>query len=96
MAEIVSDPTNFETLDFAFIDADKVSYLNYYEQCLKLMRKGGIIMFDNILWYGQVCDAEQDADTKAIVECGTAIGADPRVRVHCIYLSDGLLIAEKL
>ena len=56
-----------ETFDAAFIDADKINMLNYYEYCLKLVRSGGLIMLDNVLWGGSVADPnKQDDDTRAI------------------------------
>ncbi|HKO07580.1 MAG TPA: class I SAM-dependent methyltransferase, partial [Alphaproteobacteria bacterium] len=55
------------SFDFAFIDADKSNYRNYYERCLELVRPGGLIAVDNVLWSGKVADArKKDADTKAI------------------------------
>ena len=70
--------------DFAFIDADKSNYDNYYERALKLVRVGGLIGIDNTLWNGAVVDAtRQDADTKAIRALNTKVHADARVDSCC-------------
>lgn len=85
-----------ESVDLAFIDADKVNYRNYYEELLPRMRPGGLIVFDNVLWMGQVVDpSSQTGDTKAIREVNDFVVADPRVESVMIPVADGLLLARK-
>jgi predicted O-methyltransferase YrrM len=84
------------TFDFAFIDADKVNYDGYYERALKLVRKGGLIVLDNMLWYGQVADPSvQDADTVALRELNKKLHHDERVFVSLIAVGDGMSLAIK-
>ena len=82
--------------DFAFIDADKENYANYYERCLKLVRRGGVIAADNTLWYGRVAEpAIQDVDTRAIRAFNRALRRDRRVDVSLVPIGDGLTLAHK-
>jgi len=84
------------TFDFAFIDADKSNYDNYYERALKLVRVGGLIGIDNTLWNGAVVDASrQDDDTKAIRALNTKVHADTRVDVVLLPIGDGLTLARR-
>ena len=84
------------TFDFAFIDADKANYSNYYERCFELMRPGGLIAIDNVLWHGDVIHpAKQDEDTKAIRAFNERVSRDSRVWVSMLPLSDGLTLAMK-
>jgi predicted O-methyltransferase YrrM len=83
--------------DFAFIDADKVSYDAYYERALALLRPGGMIAIDNVLWGGDVADpAENDADTLALRALNTKIHADQRVLPSMLTIGDGLTLALKI
>ncbi len=83
--------------DFAFIDADKANYWNYYERVFELVRPGGLIVIDNVLWHGAVIDAaDQSRDTEAIREFNRKIHADARVAVSLATLGDGLMLACKL
>ena len=85
------------TFDFAFIDADKVGYGQYYEACLQLLRPGGLIAIDNVLWNGDVADpAIDDSDTEAIRVFNRKIHADPRVEISLVPIADGLTLARKL
>ena len=82
--------------DFAFIDADKESYCGYYEQCLSLLRPGGVIAIDNTLWDGRVADVYQvDEETSAIREVNKLVGSDARVECSLVPIGDGLLLARK-
>ena len=82
--------------DFAFIDADKTNYQNYYERCLKLLRRGGIIAIDNTLWYGKVLDRrDQTADTRAIRAFNRRLRRDRRVEICLVPVGDGLTLALK-
>jgi caffeoyl-CoA O-methyltransferase len=84
------------TFDFAFIDADKVSYRAYYEALLPRLRQNGLIVFDNVLWMGQVLDgATTSQDTRALQQLNDHIAADDRVEAVMISVSDGLTIARK-
>ena len=84
------------TYDFAFIDADKINYLKYYELCLDLIRPGGVIAIDNVLWGGSVIDsARTDDDTKAIREINDFIVSDKRVNISMIPVGDGVTLAVK-
>ncbi len=85
------------TFDFAFIDADKANYLNYYERALVLVRSGGLIVTDNVLWHGAVIDpADTTADTEAIRSFNRALHADARIALSIVPLGDGLTLACKL
>jgi predicted O-methyltransferase YrrM len=94
LAELIAagETGNF---DFAFIDADKENYDLYYEQCLKLVRPGGLIAIDNALWHGAVADpACNDADTAAIRALNRKIRDDARVDMVLLPIDDGLLLAR--
>ncbi len=85
-----------EAIDFVFIDADKINYPIYYELCLKLLRKNGIILFDNVLWGGAVADKEnQDRNTTAIRNLNLNLLDDYRVDISLVPIGDGLTIARK-
>ncbi|MGQ0741976.1 MAG: O-methyltransferase [Alphaproteobacteria bacterium] len=82
--------------DMAFIDADKKNYGGYYERSLGLVRKGGLILIDNALWYGRVADpAVTDDDTSAIRALNRKIHGDKRVDMALSTIGDGLMIALK-
>jgi len=84
------------TFDFAFIDADKSNYDAYYERALKLLRKGGLIVFDNMLWYGKVADdGVTDADTVALRALNAKLHQDERVFTSLISVGDGMHLAIK-
>ena len=86
-----------DTFDFAFIDADKLSYNIYYEYCLQLIRPGGLIAIDNVLWNGAVADtAINDEDTVAIRDLNEKIQADGRVEISLVPIADGLTLARKI
>lgn len=83
-------------LDLAFIDADKENYDTYYERCLKLVRPGGIILVDNVLWGGSVADpADVDADTQAIRALNAKLKSDERVDLVLLAAGDGMTCALK-
>ena len=84
-----------EPFDFGFVDADKENYEAYYERLLKLIRPGGLIAIDNVLWGGSVIDEEkQDADTEAIRRLNDKLKADERVSLSMIPIGDGLTLAR--
>jgi predicted O-methyltransferase YrrM len=86
-----------DTFDFAFIDADKENYDIYYEYAVKLVRRGGLIALDNVLWNGQVIDpTDQTPDTVAIRAINQKIHGDSRVDATLVPISDGLMLALKL
>lgn len=83
--------------DFAFIDADKKNYDQYYEYCLQLIRPGGLIAIDNVLWDGDVADAENDdPDTVAIRTLNNKIHTDSRVEISLVPIADGLTLARRI
>lgn len=84
------------TFDFAFIDADKTGYQTYYDRCLSLLRPGGIMLFDNVLWSGRVADpAETDEDTVALRDLAAFARKDNRVDIALTAVGDGVLICRK-
>ncbi len=85
------------TFDLIFIDADKTNYENYYERGLVLLRRGGLIAADNVLWSGRVIDPrERDADTEAIRKFNRKLHTDSRVALSMATMGDGLTLACKL
>jgi len=83
--------------DFAFIDADKGNYANYYERALTLVRKGGVIAIDNVLWDGKVIDPSvTDEHTEAIRAFNHKLHDDTRIALTLVPLGDGLTLACKL
>ena len=82
--------------DFAFIDADKESYLSYYERVLQLLRPGGLLAVDNVLWSGRVADPEvSDADTAALRHFNESLHRDERIDLSLVPIGDGLTLARK-
>lgn len=84
------------SFDFAFIDADKPAYPDYFERCLRLVRPGGLIAVDNVFWDGAVVDPNRrDADTEAIRRFNEALARDERVDLGIVPVGDGLALARK-
>jgi O-methyltransferase len=84
------------SFDFAFIDADKTSYDAYYEACLKLLRVGGVIVLDNMLWSGAVADLQkQDESTVALRKLNEKVSRDARVDCCLLTVGDGLMVVRK-
>jgi len=82
--------------DLAFIDADKENYARYYERCLKLVRRGGVIAIDNTLWYGRVIDRrDRSADTRAVRAFNRRLHRDRRIELAMVPIGDGLTLALK-
>ena len=82
--------------DFAFVDAEKTEYGDYYERLLTLLRPGGLILIDNVLWSGKVADPEsQTADTVAIRAFNEKLKRDERVSLSMLPVADGLTFARK-
>ncbi|MCZ2109554.1 MAG: O-methyltransferase [Dehalococcoidia bacterium] len=83
-------------IDLAFIDADKVNYLAYYEAILGKLAPNGLIVADNVLWYGRIFDeADQTADTRAIREFNAKVGNDPRVEAVLLTVRDGMTLIRR-
>ena len=88
-----SGPGSF---DLAYIDADKVNYDSYYEACLQLVRTGGLIAIDNVLWFGRVTDpTANDPDTSALKALNAKIVKDDRVEMVMVPVGDGVTLAMK-
>ncbi len=85
-----------ESFDFAFIDADKPNYAEYYERCLRLVRAGGLIAIDNVLWDGEVVNHDNmDPETEAIRAMNKLLQHDERVDISLVPIADGLTLARK-
>lgn len=90
------DQQQANTFDFAFIDADKSNYDSYYELALKLLRPGGVIAVDNVLWSGTVADLSvNDLSTEAIRALNNKIYTDTRVNACMLPIGDGVTLAIK-
>ena len=81
--------------DFAFIDADKTGYAAYYERCLQLLRQGGLIAIDNVLWSGAVARPARDEDTRALQALNERLHGDERIDLSMLPVGDGLTLARK-
>ena len=95
LSELISDGLT-NTFDFAFIDADKVNYDHYYELCLQLIRPGGLITVDNVLWGGATADDSiNDTDTTSIRALNDKLHRDERIDLSLVPIGDGLTLAMK-
>ena len=94
--QMLLDDGQGERFDFAFIDADKEGYATYYELLSRLIRPGGLIAVDNVLWGGAVIDPDKnDPDTEAIRQFNRSLLADARVDISLVPIGDGLTLARK-
>lgn len=84
-----------QTYDFAFIDADKTGYDGYYEQCLQLLRAGGLIAIDNVLRGGAVARPADSDDTRALQALNAKLHRDERIDLALVPIADGLTLARK-
>ena len=91
-------PSIDEEFDLVFIDADKINYINYYEQVLPKVRTGGIIILDNILWSGKVVYTQPklDKETATLIQLNDLIQNDPRLENLLLPIRDGLMICRKI
>jgi O-methyltransferase len=95
LAELLQEGAE-ASFDFAFIDADKESYDIYYEACLRLVRPGGLIAVDNVLWHGAVVDSSvTDEETEAIRKLNRKMRDDSRVEICLLTVGDGVMLARK-
>jgi caffeoyl-CoA O-methyltransferase len=94
--DILMIENKINSFDLVFIDADKQNYINYYEKSLSLLRSGGLIVIDNVLWKGRVIDlADQSKVTLAIRKFNQSLAQDNRIDLSIIPLGDGMTIARK-
>jgi predicted O-methyltransferase YrrM len=94
---LMADPAYYNHFDLIFIDADKSNYANYYELCLSLVRVGGVIAIDNVLWHGAVLDVQDNSlATQSIRNLNRKIYEDQRVAITLLPIGDGLTLARKL
>ncbi len=89
-------PTLDVSFDLVFLDADKQNYCRYFELIINKMNKGGIILSDNVLWYGKVADPidEKDKDTKELVRFNTLLASDARLETVMLPIRDGLTVSR--
>jgi predicted O-methyltransferase YrrM len=85
-----------DAFDLAFVDADKTGYDGYYERLLRLIRRGGLIAFDNTLWSGKVLDQDtDDKDTRALQALNAKLAGDERVSLCLLPVADGVTLARR-
>jgi caffeoyl-CoA O-methyltransferase len=99
LAHVLAEENGEGAFDLAFIDADKKNYITYYEQCLRLVRAGGLIVFDNTLWGGRVVtedEASTTPDTRALRELNDLLLHDERVEIAMLSISDGVTFVRVL
>lgn len=93
----VLDELKAEVYDLVFIDADKGNYINYYEKIINQVRSGGVVLVDNVLWYGKVLEEAKpnDRDTKVLKEFNEKLSEDKRVEVVILPIRDGISLIRK-
>lgn len=91
------------TFDFIFVDAKKDDYLKFHEQTIRLVKMGGIIAYDNTLWFGSVAESEKEVvddrikkNRNYVMEFNSFIAADPRVETSLVSIGDGLTLCRRL
>nr|GMD54673.1 probable caffeoyl-CoA O-methyltransferase At4g26220 [Ipomoea batatas] len=100
--KLLEDRNNESSFDFAYVDADKINYKNYHERVLKLVKVGGVVVYDNTLWYGTVAMPEKSVPEDLvsyrghIVELNKQLAADSRVQIVQIPLGDGMTVCRRV
>ncbi|KAF5748509.1 hypothetical protein HS088_TW04G00464 [Tripterygium wilfordii] len=100
--QLLEHPGNEGGFDFAFVDADKENYWNYHERLMKLVKVGGIVVYDNTLWGGTVIMEEESSleilrpGRAATIELNKALAADPRIEISQVPLGDGITICRRI
>uniref|UniRef100_A0A5B7BXZ0 Uncharacterized protein n=1 Tax=Davidia involucrata TaxID=16924 RepID=A0A5B7BXZ0_DAVIN len=100
--KLLEDRENDGSFDFAFVDADKVNYLNYHERLMKLLKVGGLVVYDNTLWGGTVVMPEElvpegmKHGRQWTTELNKSLAADPRIQISHVPLGDGITICRRL
>ncbi|KAJ0709827.1 putative class I-like SAM-dependent O-methyltransferase [Helianthus annuus] len=95
-------PDNEGSFDFAFVDADKINYINYHERIVKLLKVNGIMVYDNTLWFGTVAKPESSVPDYfkegrvSAIQLNKSLAADPRIDISTVPLGDGLTICRRL
>ena len=95
-------PENAGSFDFAFVDADKENFWNYHERLMKLLKVGGVVAYDNTLWYGTVAMSEDETNEylksirRETIKFNKLIAADQRVQISHVPAGDGLTICRRL
>jgi predicted O-methyltransferase YrrM len=96
LAALAADPQEQSAYDFAFIDADKENYAAYFDYALQLLRPGGVVAFDNVLWGGRIVDeTAKDSSTQSLRSLNAQLYQDERVDVSLVPVGDGLYLARK-
>lgn len=96
---LLGEPKNEGDFDFAFVDADKGNYWNYHERLMKLVKIGGIVMYDNTLWGGAVAKPEEAVQRelrRSTIEFNKSVSADPRVEISHASVGDGIIICRRI
>jgi O-methyltransferase len=95
LAKIAAE-RGYDSIDFAFIDADKANYVSYYEAAVRLVKPGGMIVIDNTLFFGRVINPDlRDPETEAIRELNSLLRDDDRVEISLLTMADGITLARK-
>ncbi|KAL8209314.1 hypothetical protein R6Q57_006046 [Mikania cordata] len=100
--KILENPENEGSFDFAFVDADKINYINYHERIMKLVRVNGIVAYDNTLWFGSVAQHESSVLDEfkegrvSTIKFNKSLASDPRIDISTVPLGDGLTICRRL
>ncbi|KAL5768674.1 hypothetical protein ACOSP7_015218 [Xanthoceras sorbifolium] len=100
--QLLKDKENEGGFDYAFVDADKVNFWNYHERLMKLLKVGGLVVYDNTLWGGTVAKPEEQAleilkpGRQATLEFNKLLAADPRVQLSHVPLGDGITICRRI
>ncbi|GLU10014.1 hypothetical protein SLE2022_268430 [Rubroshorea leprosula] len=100
--ELLQEEENEGSFDFAFVDADKINYWNYHEKLMKLVRPGGMLIYDNTLWGGTVCWPEEAVpegkreSRKSVMEFNKLISADHRIELVLGSIGDGMTICRRI
>ncbi|PWA80392.1 S-adenosyl-L-methionine-dependent methyltransferases superfamily protein [Artemisia annua] len=100
--KLLENPKNVGSFDYAFVDADKINYINYHERIMKLVKVNGIVVYDNTLWFGSVAQPEEmvlkefKEGRVSTIQFNKSLVADPRIDISTVPLGDGLTICRRL